>query len=346
MRHVVTSVLVVVGFVVAERAAAAQVATCPTPTSYTVVELVGLGGPVTEGLSINDLSVVGGWSEDAGWVGHAVRWSTPSTPTTLSSATSSGVGVSSDGREAGYVSTSGGRGAVWSASGSITLLNPLNRNTSSSASDVNAGGLAVGWSNGTGGTTATSWIGTAPTDLTAGMNPKPYNSLAFGVNNTNQIVGRGDLSVPPYARNAYLWSGGTATTLAQLGGNSSSASDISSNGRVAGSSADSTTRSHAVRWDPGNHIVDLGLYQGFNTAGYGVNNCGTVVGDALIDVGNEIYAAMVWQGGVARRLDDLIPPATWTLTTARGINTKGEIVGYGYRNGFSGVRAFKLIPVP
>jgi uncharacterized membrane protein len=101
-----------------------------------------------------------------------------------------------------------------------------------------------------------------------------------------------------------------------------------------------------VVWS-GGVVHDLGLLDGVHpTAAYGVNDCGTAVGDATVDIASNRIVAVVWQNGVGRDLNQMIPGAfDWNLVTARAINNRGEIVGYGVRSGFSGQRAFLLRPV-
>jgi uncharacterized membrane protein len=100
-----------------------------------------------------------------------------------------------------------------------------------------------------------------------------------------------------------------------------------------------------VLWQ-GNTVSDLGLFGTHPTSGYGVNDCGTVVGDSVIDVGQDIIDAVIWQnGGSAVALESLLPAGHgWDLHTARAINNAGQVVGYGFRSNMSGVRSFLMTP--
>jgi probable HAF family extracellular repeat protein len=92
----------------------------------------------------------------------------------------------------------------------------------------------------------------------------------------------------------------------------------------------------------GGEIVDLGTVRGGGDSfGWAVDAYGDAVGWAVGSDGKNaafVYAAGL--GGV-RKLGDLVDPAAgWTLVQANGINDRGQIVGWGYRNGAP--RGFKL----
>jgi hypothetical protein len=71
-----------------------------------------------------------------------------------------------------------------------------------------------------------------------------------------------------------------------------------------------------------------------------------VVGDSVVDVGQDIIDAVIWQnGGPAVALESLFPAGHgWDLQTAQGINNAGQIAGYGFRSNMSGLRSFLLTP--
>ena len=311
-------------------------------SSYSIAELPGLGGPVTQAVAIAENGDVGGFSLDSSWVSHAVRWRGGQV-TSLSTATSAGNGISSSGIVAGW--QSGRRGlqaTTWSPP--ISLRLPRG-SVGAQASDVNATGLAVGWSsNSIGDTSAVRWDGPRPTSLASGANA-PSISLAAAVNDAGTIVGRGDFATEPFRR-ALRWQDTTMTTLPGLGSGYDSATAISQSGLVTGgglSPADS--KFHAVLWN-GNTVTDLGLFGPSPTSGWGVNTCGTVVGDAVVSVVDDITEAVIWRGGEsAMALESLLPAGHgWDLHVARAINDTGQVVGYGYRSGMPGLRSFLMTP--
>lgn len=334
--------------VVATGLAAEAAAQCPQVRRYRVVELATMGGPLAQGLAINDHGVVAGIASDQSWVMRPARWS--GGIAALDAATGAAYGIGSDGQIAGYSQTASGfRATVWSPAAGTRWLAPLDGQRSSVAWDVNALGTAIGYSvNAVGDMTPVSWPGGsgAAQALLAGLSPAASNGIALAVNDDDQVVGYANFAVAPYRR-AWFWSPASgAAVLAGLGGGLDQAADISPAGLVAGSSVHGTTgRAHAVLWSAG-APRDLGAYQDrFSSAGYGVNDCGVVVGDAMLNPYDNVTTALVWQGAGAQALNDLIAPGSgWDLQTARAINARGEIVGHGFKANGWGRRAFVLIP--
>lgn len=320
----------------------ASAASCVNAT-YAIAELPGIGGPVTQALALAEDGTVAGWGLDAAWVSHALHWSDGQV-TTLSSATSAAAGISSNGVVAGWQSgRRGTQGSTWSPA--LTTLRAPRGSIGAQAADVNQNGLAAGWSfNSIGDTSAVSWNGTRPTSLVSGSGA-PTISLAIAVNDAGTIVGRGDFGSAPFRR-ALAWVGRSMTVLPSLGDGVDSATGISQSGLITGAGLSPVdSKFHAVIWN-GNTVTDLGLFGAHPTSGWSVNSCGTVVGDAVVDVVDDETEAVIWQGGAeALALESLIPSAHgWDLHTARAINDAGAIVGYGFRSGQSGIRAFMMTP--
>ena len=335
-------VLVLAGLLAAVLVAPGASAAVCVHSVYTISELPGLGGPVTQAVAIAENGEVAGWGLDSAWVSHALRWSSGQV-TSLSSATSTGSGISSNGVVAG--SQSGRRGSTANTWSPATTLRAPRGSIGAQASDVNDNGLAVGWSaNSIGDTVAVRWDGTRATILAAGAGA-PSISLAFAVNDAGTIVGRGDFATAPFRR-ALSWSGTSMTTLKSLGDGVDSATAISQSGLITGAGLSPVdAKFHAVVWS-GATVTDLGLFGSAPTQGYGVNSCGTVVGEAVVSVVDEITEAVIWQGGgQAVALEALLPAAHgWDLHIARAVNDAGQIVGYGFRFGQSGLRAFLMTP--
>jgi uncharacterized membrane protein len=261
----------------------------------------------------------------------------------LSTTSSAAYGISSNGKVAGQVIGQRGASAtIWSPA---TTLKAPRGSIGALASDVNATSLAVGWyTNSIGDTFAIRWDGNRPTNLASGSGA-PSISLAVAVNDAGTIVGRGDFETAPFRR-ALKWVGSTMTMLPGLGSGYDAATAISSSGLIAGAGLSPVdSKYHAVVWN-GTTITDLGLFGSAPTAAYGINACGTVVGDAVVSVVNDINEAVVWQAGTpAVALESLLPPNHgWDMHTAVGINDSGQIVGYGYRSGMSGLRSFVMTP--
>ncbi len=336
-------VLVLVSVLIPALLASSASAAACVHSSYSIIELPGLGGPVTQGVAIAENGVAAGWGLDSAWVSHALRWSNGQV-TGLSSSSSAGTGISSNGVVAGW--QSGRRGGMQATTWSPAIALKAPRDSiGAQAADVNNGGIAVGWSaNSIGDTVAVRWDGTRATVLSSGAGA-PYVSLAFAVNDAGTIIGRGDFGTAPFRR-ALSWSGTSMTTLKSLGGGVDSATAISQSGLITGAGLSPVdAKFHGVVWS-GNSVTDLGLFGSAPTQGNGVNSCGTVVGEAVTSVALEITEAVMWQGGgQAVALEAMLPPGHgWDLHIARAINDTGQIVGHGFRSGQSGLRAFLMTP--
>ncbi len=112
--------------------------------------------------------------------------------------------------------------------------------------------------------------------------------------------------------------------------------------------------SHAWMWYHG-RMSDLGiLHRGEESAAFGVNDRGVVVGcsgrqarfgweyDAFDPV-NPNVTAVRWVNKRIQDLNSLIAPNSgWALTCARAVNSRGWIAGEGYYKGVA--RAFVLVP--
>lgn len=91
---------------------------------------------------------------------------------------------------------------------------------------------------------------------------------------------------------------------------------------------------------------DLGILLGVDAAANGINNAGDLVGASYLEQGSDYVPqkAFVYIGsGPIADMDTLIDPASgWTLREAIGINDRGQVVGWGIRNGLT--RGFRATP--
>jgi len=133
----------------------------------------------------------------------------------------------------------------------------------------------------------------------------------------------------------------TLTLLGSLGGSYSIAYGINDAGQVVGQSRTVPGDLRAFLWQNG-VMTDLGTLGGTSSSSsraYGINDAGQVVGKS------DSYA-FLWQEGTMYNLSDYLdnPISGWSLRTAQGINSLGQIVGYGC-NPSGYIEAFLLTPV-
>jgi probable HAF family extracellular repeat protein len=173
---------------------------------------------------------------------------------------------------------------------------------------------------------------------------------AYGINDNQQIVGRGHLGSGGVVH-AFLWQigGGVPTDLGVLkGGTESYANAINANGQVAGAAREAIKHSNTWQpflWTSPGPMNDLGtLKDATATYAYALNNLSSV---QVVGTSGQAPPgdAVLWQNGQVIDLNTQIPSNSgWTvLQTAYGINESGQIVGYGQLS--SGAdHAFLLTP--
>src|SRR5688572_24851455 len=261
-------------------------------TRYTVHDLGTLGGMVNEPYDLSPSDVAVGRVLDPTLAAKAVLWGAGSVFNLNGPASVAGEarGISSNGMIAGSL---GHRGVVWQPGG-IRFLDPMPGHIASVAYDVNASGLAVGWSvNYVGDPTAAAWIGGTFTQLDVN------HSWAFAVNDRGEIIGRRDVST---GREARVWHEGTARTLPDLGGNFASATGISPLGAIiTGGACQPTSQTtcgmYSVVWIGAERaIARLATFPGaLDQNAWSANDRGTIVGDVAFDFDGESTRGIVWQ---------------------------------------------------
>lgn len=139
----------------------------------------------------------------------------------------------------------------------------------------------------------------------------------------------------------------TLTDLGDLpgGNNLSQARGINDSGQVVGYSY-ASTGARGFIWDSVNGMVDLGDLPGGTdiSIAHDINDSGQAVGYSGTTGGN---SAVLWDSGTMFDLNDLLDASGvgWRLQEATGINSYGDIIGYGTRQ--DGVmHAFLLTAVP
>ena len=200
-----------------------------------------------------------------------------------------------------------------------------------------------------------------------------HRADAYGINDSNQIVGRSD--VPSSVEiHAFLRNNSATYDLGTLGGSSSVGYAISQNGKVVGSSTtfefdQNTTR--AFLWTPSlanatsGSMINLGVFPLsiyndliLRSEAKAVNNSGQVVGRVFAYIpstGRFEEAAFVWDSQYGLRNLNTVAPLTNSYgsvhyTSATGINDSGQIVANANYYDASGdlqySRAILLTPAP
>ena len=188
--------------------------------------------------------------------------------------------------------------------------------------------------------------------------PSDPDGWAFGINDSGQIAGASGICSPLnpetgvyiLSRHALLWDNEKPIDLGNLGGTGAFgpgnvALEVNNQGEVVGSSdLASDTTFHAFLWTRTAGIQDLGTLKGdFASAGLAINDGGNIVGASFDADFNP--RAFLWRKGVMTDLNTLIPANSLfvSLLFAHGVNSRGEIVGFGVTNG-GDVHGFLAVP--
>jgi probable HAF family extracellular repeat protein len=164
--------------------------------------------------------------------------------------------------------------------------------------------------------------------IDVGSLPGPPYAVAYGNNDTNEVVGESEAA---HNTHAFLYSNGTMTDLGVLGGHIneggySSAHAINRLQQIVGESSVSFAQAgtiHAVLYDHG-AATDLGALGGDYSAAFAVNNSGVVVGESdEVEPGVTNVHAFIYSGGTMRDLGTL----GGSYSSAKAINDSSLVVG-------------------
>jgi probable HAF family extracellular repeat protein len=188
---------------------------------------------------------------------------------------------------------------------------------------VNNRGQVVGFSSGAGGQRAVMWDANGtPSALPA--SPNTSGTRGVDINERGDVAGVASTAA---GQRPILWpKGQAAIELTLLAGHATGeASAINARGDVIGYSANASGARRAVLWPNGGLPIDLDILPGgdFSQA-FGTNGSGDIVGTSN-------SRAVLWpRSGGIRDLNSLIPPSTFMLTKAVGINNNGNIIATGH----------------
>src|SRR5215207_960293 len=209
------------------------------------------------------------------------------------------------------------------------------------AQAINETGQIVGSGTINGETHAFLYENGAPTDLGETLGD-PY-SAAWGLNDLGNVVG-GAGSAENQVE-AFVYRNGSVDRIGNPGPFSASeAVGINNSGKVIGWSfnpGQNPPQSQAFTYDKGPEEANIEVLKPLSGDLYSrardIDEAGRVVGWSRNDTGvtqEEQFSAVLWTGGQAKNLNDLIPADSgWKLTDAYAINESGDIVGSGFKDG-------------
>jgi probable HAF family extracellular repeat protein len=338
-------------------AAAAAALAPPAAAGYTVTPLGTLGGSSSFALAVNDAGQVTGNAQTPPGTPaprlNAFLWE-DGVMTNLgtlpgSNNFSRGYAINNRGVVVGESDNSASRAFRYDPAGGLTDLGGLPPNNRGVAHGVNDPGVVVGASFNGSAVRAVRFNGDGTaTDLGSidGLTTTP--ARAWDVNNAGRAVGHSRDAAG--VGRATLWQ--PDGTVVDLGGLSADgfaeAFAVSETGLVAGAAVAGTTPLGTPIRRPflydGTSLSELGRLGRMFGEAKDVNDAGEVVG-FVTNVSGLPDRAVLWRGGAAFDLNDLIPAGSgWVLRSAEGINNRGQIVGYGTFDGRT--QAFLLTPVP
>lgn len=311
---------------------------------YSVVDL----GVLTSGtgssfaMKINDSGQVTGYSSGENSTWEAFIWDAQSGMIGIGgNQTSRGWGINESGRIGGqYHQTA----MTWDAENGRSDLGSLPGFHGSIGYNINDLDEVVGQATAGTGPRAFFYSGGVMTNIgeLPGGEDKSY---AFGVNNLGQVVGESESDL---GTRAFIWdsTNGMVDLGAFEGGSGySRAESINNSGFVTGRS-NTSSGTHAFLWDETEGFRDLGALPGGSSWGYDVSDNNLVVGvSSYVVQGDTERAAFLWDSTFGiQNLNDLLDGSGigWDLTEARGVNSSGQIVGWGEHNGK--IRGFLLTP--
>jgi probable HAF family extracellular repeat protein len=312
-----------------------------TPT-YTVTDLATTG-PESYATDIDDSGLIVGYYRTTSGAIHAFSYrdGVMSDLGTLGGVHSRAYSIAVNGDIAGEAQDeSGNYQAVVYRSGSIIRLGSLGGSTNV-ANDVNGSGEVVGNAAITANAATRAFLYRAGTMTMIPATLGGTTSTATAINESGEIVGSATTS-GVLGRHAYRYSNGIMTDLGTLGGTTSEAKDVDNAGQVVGHSwlAGDTVQHPFLH--TGGRMVDIVGLGGTRGAATRINQYGEIVGWSRVAGGAAQYA-FLWRNGVITDLNSAIPADSgWTLVSASGIDSAGQIVGVGVKNGLT--RAFLLTP--
>ncbi len=198
--------------------------------------------------------------------------------------------------------------------------------TGGEALGINNSGCAAGYSSGPTGTRAVIWPANGGTRAVGNFPPSTV-SRAVAINDEEEVAGFvGDGS----GRRAFLWNPNKGASLLDClqGDTTSEATAISNHRGIVGISS-GPNGTHAVLWSSSKGVKNLGSLPGATFCRpAAINTRGEVVGISNGPLGGR--AVLLTKVGWIDLNNSLLPDAHAVLTSAVGINDRGQIIALGY----------------
>lgn len=226
-------------------------------------------------------------------------------------------------------------------------------NGSSYATGINTSGQVVGYSDDNTVGIPFAFITNPTTNAMINLGTLGGGtSQAFGINDSGQVTGYAQLTGSGWGH-AFITDGTTEamTDLGTLGGAQSWGYAINASGQVTGYSyltgSDGNGPNHAFITDATTEaMTDLGTLGGTNSEGLAINTSGQVVGWSNTTAGGQ--DGFLYTGGQMLDLNSLLDAtdaATYTISSANGINDSGQIIANGTVIATGEIVALLLNPV-
>jgi probable HAF family extracellular repeat protein len=320
--------------------------------TYSVRDLGSLGGASARAYAINDAGWVVGEAETREGHVRAFLWTPEAGMQDLGSlggASSRAFAINERGEAAGEAQDESGRFRPfrWSADYGMEALPTPPGIRDGFVYAMNNFGVLVGGSDGPAGPRALVW------SVDGVATPAPldrfFGGVAHAVNDLGVIAGRAELpgSAEQVGRAFLIGADGEWRTPAggAYDGADSAALALNARGEAVGYRANG--RSLQAVWfspDPSEAPRGIDTLDNVYSVAYDINDRGEVVG-LFSSSPEDDDRAFVWRDGAMLDLNEWIESAEpWHLVEARGINNRGEIVGYGLLH--ERERAVLLTPRP
>lgn len=322
------------------------------PVTYTIRDLGTLGGASSRAYAINEQGWVVGEAETRSGRLHAFLW-TPERGMrdlgTLGGQTSRAYGINDRGEVVGEAETEHGemRPFLWREDSGMEPLSLPPEAWDGLAWSLNNFGVIVGAAETRAGPRALVWT------VDGVLIPQPLQeageSAAYAVNDVGLVAGRktapGEIGRGGAPFLLDLINTSTAAVAPIEARNGGAALGINASGTAVGY-IEYGAGLQAARFDraPEPRAVSLDTLNSAYSIAYGINQRGDIVG-MFASSPEEDDRAFVWRDGAMLDLNDWLESAeAWHLVEARGINNRGQIVGFGLLR--ERERAFLLTPGP